>query len=441
MSRAQASEAPQQRVAGPFRRFDLRMLGLAVVAAVALAGVVRPRVSPDATGRHRRWERSAARIASGAGWALVAVYCVLAYVLSHHVFARISGPSTNFYVLQPLAWGGLALLSAALLAGLRERARMSGQVIALAALAASFQIALLATAGILFGFGHSPYARQPVHMLENALYIGSFTAGIEFSRAYMLARCCKRLPSVTLPAMSVLYALILVSPGQWGLLHDTRSILQFTGGTILPALSLSLLASYLAYHCGVAPALLYRGGIVAFEWFTPILPDLDWTVSAFVETVGPLMALLATREALTAPGERRGDTKDVSARWIVAALAIVALLWFNTGLFGVQPAVVSGVSMEPTYKTGDLLIIRPVDPDDVETGDVIRFRKGSIYVVHRVLDVEDTKDGPVFVTKGDNNNTPDEPILAYQVEGKVAARVPKAGWLPILIGKVASELQ
>jgi len=61
---------------------------------------------------------------------------------------------------------------------------------------------------------------------------------------------------------------------------------------------------------------------------------------------------------------------------------------------------VRGVSMEPTLRTGDLLVMRQQDRYDV--GRIVAFRSdmGGAVIVHRIVDVVDDR----HLLKGDNNS-------------------------------------
>jgi signal peptidase I len=127
--------------------------------------------------------------------------------------------------------------------------------------------------------------------------------------------------------------------------------------------------------------------------------------------------------------------------WLIAAgTAIVAVIWLNTGLLGVRPALVSGASMEPSLFLGDIVFTRSVAPASLRPGDVIRFRSGDVSVLHRVVSVEQTPAGLVFKTQGDNNNFVDPPVAAADVEGRVVFRVPKLGLIPIALKTWLQEL-
>jgi signal peptidase len=340
-------------------------------------------------------------------------------------------------------WGGLAALSLGLLF-LQSGAKglVSFRVLFFASWAAGFQVGALIGIGLLYGFGFSPYAREPWHMAENGFYLLGLIVGIECGRAYFIRRFHSQSPFLAIGGATVFFALLIIPSGNFEAMTSGEAALKISGATVLPALSASLLASYLAALGGPAPAIIYTAGLMAFEWFSPILPDPGWTIEGFTGTLAPLFALMTVRAAIAEVESEEGTKKfDVSAPWVIATMLIVALLWFNTGLLGVKPAVVTGVSMEPAMHTGDLVITRPVDSDELNVGDVVRFVIGRTPVMHRITAIEETTNGRVFVTQGDNNNTPDDPILDSQIEGEVIVTVPNIGWVPIKLGQALNSLR
>ena len=104
---------------------------------------------------------------------------------------------------------------------------------------------------------------------------------------------------------------------------------------------------------------------------------------------------------------------------------------FFTGAFGVKPYIVSGISMEPDFSEGDVAVVRSVDPASLRVDDVVRFSERGRPVVHRIVAIEGTADELVFVTQGDNVRSPDAPIGADQIEGKVVLRIPQIGKLKL----------
>ena len=89
--------------------------------------------------------------------------------------------------------------------------------------------------------------------------------------------------------------------------------------------------------------------------------------------------------------------------------------------FGVGAAVVMSGSMEPVYSVGDILIV--VKSDSFSIGDVIVYQTGRTAVAHKIVAFTDGK----IVTKGEANNTEDDPIPFDSVKGKVLFAIPKVG--------------
>ena len=105
---------------------------------------------------------------------------------------------------------------------------------------------------------------------------------------------------------------------------------------------------------------------------------------------------------------------------------VVVWIAFAPAKIGGQASyvMVNGISMEPNYHTGDLVIVRKAQTYQV--GDVVTYRDAEMgaYVIHRIIGIEQGK----FVIKGDNNSwidayrpTPDE------IVGKQWVYAPKAG--------------
>jgi len=98
-----------------------------------------------------------------------------------------------------------------------------------------------------------------------------------------------------------------------------------------------------------------------------------------------------------------------------------------------------GSSMEPTLHSGGLLMIEPVDAQDVEVGDIIVYNVPSLVrehynyppvVAHRVIEV---RTHPMFGyrTKGDNTGEDPFTIRPEDLRGTVGSQIPYLG-LPLL---------
>ena len=89
--------------------------------------------------------------------------------------------------------------------------------------------------------------------------------------------------------------------------------------------------------------------------------------------------------------------------------------------FGIGVSVVLSGSMEPTLSVNDLIVVKV--SDDYKEDDVVVFQDGGDLVIHRII----SRDGETFVTQGDANNIPDDPINLKQIKGRLVLSVPFVG--------------
>lgn len=93
--------------------------------------------------------------------------------------------------------------------------------------------------------------------------------------------------------------------------------------------------------------------------------------------------------------------------------------------------------MEPTILTGDLILVKEADAEDIAQNDIIAFRNDAnteTVVTHRVTEVL-TENGEVsFLTKGDANTGADaSQVKAENLEGKYLGRVGGLGRFAIFL--------
>lgn len=130
---------------------------------------------------------------------------------------------------------------------------------------------------------------------------------------------------------------------------------------------------------------------------------------------------------------------------IVYGLVLVALFMI-AGLVAVSTfnvpgnyklmVVLSG-SMEPTIKTGSIVVVKP--EKTYKVGDIITFRDSTqpqITVTHRIFEAS----GSAYITKGDANKTADtQERLKQNVLGKVIFSIPFLGY-PVSFAKTQTGL-
>lgn len=392
---------------------------------------------------HRWFSFSALpRLSAGWGWAIYLAGLGTAYLLVYVLAPRLPA-EWNVYVVTPLAWLALAGQVWGLSRlGWVNWAAPARRLLLTAALIGLLQTAAFVMAGVLTRFGYSPYAHRLAALIGNLWYLAAGLCGVEFARAGLVNRLAGKSPLLAVGLGGLLSVALLIPPGVWGSLNTPQQVLALAGGRLLPLLAEGLLAALLVWLGGPLPAIAYRAVWLLFEWLSPILPDLNWLLTAFIGTLVPLFGFFYLQNSLPAEAAAGQEAEKPAAQsnslnswWWLAVVALVAF-WFNAGLFGVRPYVVSGYSMKPTFVAGDLVIITRIDPAEVQVGDVIQFRRANSYIVHRVIEIQEENGRRVFITQGDNNNVADEPVPQEIVEGKVIRYIPQVGWPIIGLKKV-----
>lgn len=104
---------------------------------------------------------------------------------------------------------------------------------------------------------------------------------------------------------------------------------------------------------------------------------------------------------------------------IIAILVIWASIQLNVqkkeyiNIFGYSIFSTETGSMSPTIEKGDIVIVKI--GNQAQERDIITFKKDNAIITHRVIE----QYGSSFITKGDNNNTQDTPIMPDEIIGRV----------------------
>lgn len=113
------------------------------------------------------------------------------------------------------------------------------------------------------------------------------------------------------------------------------------------------------------------------------------------------------------------------------------------GFFSVRGAMpfmpVFGTSMEPELKAGDLILIKEIDPDEIEIGTIIVYRVPAAIrdfynypaiVSHRVTEIRDLGElGKGYRTKGDNTGGDPFTVRSSDLLGVASSRIPYLGFV------------
>lgn len=100
--------------------------------------------------------------------------------------------------------------------------------------------------------------------------------------------------------------------------------------------------------------------------------------------------------------------------------------------------VVSG-SMTPAIPQGSMVLVKPVEWNSVNPGDVIAFEREGTVVAHRVVAVQREEES--FITKGDANELEDfNPVPFEELIGRVERHVPVLGEVETQLSTLQGKL-
>lgn len=380
-------------------------------------------------------------------WYLIAGLTAIIYIITDLALPNVVS-GIAFYIAYSLCWILLALTVIKLSKSKNiEILGINNSFLTTAATIAVLQIVTLVFTGVLTSFGTSPYSHTPLYLALNIIFFMSTIFGMELSRAYIVKTCCQRRPTLALGLIALFYATITISLSRFLSLDlSPLGLAEFSASVFLPALAESLFATYLTFLSGSTSAITYRGILQGFEWLSPILPNLSWSVKALIGVMIPTVGFLTIHQS-TIPRYTRKHGRLVKVKksstlgWTAVVMISVLAIWGSTGMLGFRPSIISSGSMTPTLQVGDVIITVEASPNDIKIGDIIQYSGENEIIAHRVVDIQQQGGTQYFITKGDDNNAPDpEPVSPSQVIGKTVFTIPKLGWVSIAIKTFFTEI-
>ncbi|WP_044339886.1 signal peptidase I [Rossellomorea aquimaris] len=291
-------------------------------------------------------------------------------------------------------------------------------------------------AGVIDGFGKSPFDHSLKGIGKNLILLSVMIIGVESARSFIVNSRGIKENYLFFILLSIGLTIFELPLSQFTNLSGMENIVQFSAQSFAPEFSRNLFATYLVFLGGVLPAIIYLGVIELIYWISPILPNLKWITEGLVGTLIPIFSLMFfhniyMKEAREA---RRRNREEKPLRLVITGVISIGVIWFSVGIFPVFPSVIATGSMQPIIDPGDVILVKKVDSKDVQVGEVIQFVEGDIKISHRVIDIIKKEGKTLYVTKGDNNSVKDsEPVHPEEIKGKIIYTVPKIGWPTLLI--------
>ena len=117
---------------------------------------------------------------------------------------------------------------------------------------------------------------------------------------------------------------------------------------------------------------------------------------------------------------------------LIIAVILVTLLALLLGVSGMDkesPKSIAGFrsfivltdSMNPTFDAGSIIIIRETAAANLQIGDIITYRPArsdDVLLTHRIVSINGAGADMIITTRGDANNTDDNPVSPGAILGK-----------------------
>ena len=351
----------------------------------------------------------------------------------------------GFRFLIPMYYTGIILTVYFFLPRIYSARRLSQRegLLAYAVLGAFAYLAIQFLFGVVLKvLKASPYDRSPGGIFFNIMDITFSLAAMETMREYFLASFSetKKQRVFSMLFIILLTTLVHVNYQKLETARGYEKLFIFVAQDVLPVFAEQVLLSIFVFYGGARVGIVYGLITRLFVRLFPFLPELPWLLRSASGLGFPVLYGLFIHETHALGVKRKPLQKKEPAGWIfnVLLLVVVAFSWFSVGVFPLFPSVILTGSMEPLIRPGDMIIIKRIQKEEdievLEVGDIINFRRGEINITHRILEIHTDDAGNVsFQTKGDNNRSPDEEIVAAaDVRGEIIYTLPKVG-LPVLM--------
>lgn len=345
------------------------------------------------------------------------------------------------YLVKPMMWIGLVIVVWKM-PKLHPKAKLrnKGFMNLWAFVFGVIYVLIMMGTGLMLGLGKSPYSHNLIGILTNLLIFGTPLVAKEIARSYIISNTKERYKGVVVFFTALIMAFIKMNFSRYTSITGLRTTVEIMGNYGLPNFSTSLMASYLSYLGGFIPAIIYMGIIEGFEFLSPILPDLKWIVKALVGTLVPLFSFMTIQELYKRESKQKQNIKDKKENplsWMITVVVSICIVWFSVGVFPVYPSVIATGSMEPMIMPGDVILVKRVDEksiNNLKIGDIIQFKRETILISHRIIDIREEKGLMCYQTKGDNNSVADGDLVRQEyVKGRIVKVVPKIGWPTLLL--------
>ena len=350
------------------------------------------------------------------------------------------------YIINPLFWIGLAILLYILLGKSIENRKLRKPIIQYTIIAVLVWIIVYMLSGLVVTFGKNPYSTTLKGLFYNIWMFGTVLVAKEYIRFKLINNVYDKYKNKIAILVSIVYVIIDIEFTRFiGYTITPLGIIKYFMQMVLPNIAKNVVFSYSAIHSGYVPAIIYQFITNLYFWISPILPNSPWIMTAIIDTTVPVILFLYIRYIKNKLDIFRTKENIINSdpRSIIPLVILIILaIWFAIGIFPIKPVSIATGSMEKELFVGDIAIIQKCNSNDVNVGDIIEYQMEGYTVIHRIIEKKQKKGGFYFVTKGDNNKSPDkEEVREDQLIGKVIFKIRYLGYPAIWLHLIQEEEQ
>ena len=261
----------------------------------------------------------------------------------------------------------------------------------------------------------------------------------EYLRYSLITKSSENLALIILMTITFIFLDNTIPFAISGVTFSKRTFLLFAL-TFLPSLTENILCSWITYHFGFKPSLIYVLIIKLYPYLLPIIPNPNEYIYSIIFFLLPIVILFKLRKWLTM--DRVNEEVERSRKkqlwpYIPLTIIVITLVYFVSGYFKYYAVAIATGSMVPTINKGDVVIVnQQFTEDDLETGAVIAYKYGGKVIVHRINDLIKKDKTIIIYTKGDANNDIDGwKVTPDMIIGIVKKKVPAIGFPTIWLNE------
>ena len=350
------------------------------------------------------------------------------------------------YIINPIFWITFCVVLFYTLGRNYTNTKLRRKIIQYTTVATLTYLIVYMLSGLFVTFGKNPYSTTFKGLIINFWSLGIPIFAKEYVRYKLINNVYDRDKIKFSIFISVVYILIDIEYTRFiGQKIATLTIIKYISQVIVPNIAKNILFSYIAVQGDFIPSIIYQFITNLYYWVSPILPNSPWAMSTIIDSVIPIILVLYIRyeKIKLVPYKDRRTVIDTNPGNIIPlVVSIILVIWFALGIFPIKPVSIATGSMENEINVGDVAIIKKCKANDVNVGDIIEYKLDGFTVIHRIIEKKQTNGNFFFVTKGDNNNSPDsKEVIEDQLIGKVIFKIKYIGYPAIWFNLLKTEEQ